>query len=72
MIQLEPVSGPPRWSQGRGNGLVPSRWQATEGSEDVDLAGGSSPRWHAAEVPVPHASRLAAASHSSRPSMGMS
>lgn len=29
MIQSEPVSGPPRWSQGRGKGLVPSRWQAT-------------------------------------------
>jgi len=32
MIQLEPVGGPPRWSQGRGRGLVPSRWQATHGA----------------------------------------
>jgi hypothetical protein len=44
-----------------------------EGSEHVDLAGRPRQRRFAAKVPTPHASRLlAAAIHSSRPSMGMS
>jgi hypothetical protein len=42
-----------------------------EGSEDVDLASGPSPQDRAAQVPVPHANRPAAAIHSSRPSMGI-
>ena len=41
------------------------------GGEHVHLALGRLERELAAKVPVPHASRLAAASHSSRPSIGM-
>ena len=42
-----------------------------EGCENVDLTGRACPRKGAAQVSVPHASRPAAASHSSRPSIGM-
>jgi hypothetical protein len=42
-----------------------------KGGEDVNLTSSSSPRHGTAKGPVPHASRLAAASHSSRPSIGM-
>ena len=42
-----------------------------EGGEDVDLTGSSTPWQRSAEVAVPHACRLAAAIHSSRPSMGI-
>jgi hypothetical protein len=43
-----------------------------EGCEDIHLALRRPSRESAAQVPGLHASRLAAASHSSRPSMGMS
>jgi hypothetical protein len=43
-----------------------------EGCEDIDLAGSSRPWEFAAKALVVHASRLAAASHSSRPSLGIS
>jgi hypothetical protein len=43
-----------------------------KGGEDIDLTGGPSRRWGAAQVPVPHANRLpAAAIYSSRPSIGI-
>jgi hypothetical protein len=41
-----------------------------EGREDLDLARRSAPRQLAPHVPILHARRLAAASHSSRPSIG--
>ncbi len=41
------------------------------GGQDVALAPGRWPRECAAQVPVSHASRSAAAIHSSRPSMGI-
>lgn len=42
-----------------------------ECGKDVHLAVRWLRRQSASQVPVPHASRLAAASHSSRPSIGM-
>jgi hypothetical protein len=42
-----------------------------EGGEDVDLSGGASLGELAAQ-PIPNASRLAAANHLSRPSIGIS
>jgi hypothetical protein len=45
--------------------------RGNERGEYIDLARRQRYRRFAAE-PVPHASRLAAASHSSRPSIGMS
>ena len=42
-----------------------------ECGEDVDLTGSARRRWLASQSPVPHARSPAAASHSSRPSMGM-
>jgi hypothetical protein len=40
--------------------------------EDLNLSGGASVGCLAPQVPFPHASRLVAASQSSRPSIGMS
>lgn len=42
-----------------------------ERGQGIDLARRGPVRWLAAKLSVPHASRLAAASHSSRPSIGI-
>jgi hypothetical protein len=51
--------------------IVDRSTSGDECRERVNLAPSRVPRERAAQVPVPHASRLAAASHSSRPSIGM-
>jgi len=52
-------------------GILNGPTSSDEGCQHVHLALGRGPGEGAAHVPVSHASRLAAASHSSRPSIGM-
>ena len=53
-------------------GVMDGSASSDVGGEHVRLALGRLERELAAKVPVPHASRLAAANHSSRPSIGIS
>ena len=53
-------------------GIQDGTTSSDEGGEHVHLTLGRGSGKRAAQVPVPHASRLAAVSHSSRPSIGRS